>query len=290
MKIKSLLALGLSILIMSATAQAQDEVKMEKADWAAQVAAQQQQQAAQQRTIDSLNKAINGTKDEGTKVDQETEQVWQEIYAALGTDKAGVEAYKKQITDLEAKVAEQAKLSDEALSKPEKQKELEALKAEVAALKKDKRYALTETYNKVNDLNSRVDQLISRGKNYTPPKPRHDSYSVVMGDYLWRISGKKEVYSDPFQWVKIYSANREQIKNPDLIYANQTFVIPRSEEANEYWVQRGDNLKSIAQSRLGNPSDWWKIYNANKNVIDNINKGADTKVIYPHTILIIPKN
>lgn len=281
MNLAKVLMLGLSFILFTTVLQAQEE-KMKKEDWTNSINTLTQQQTAHQIKIDSLNKAITGVKEEGAKVDAETEAVWNEIYAAVGTDKAGVDAMKKQCSDLEARITEQSKLSDEALSK--KVAELEALKAEVEALKKDKRYALTEIYNKVNDLTNRCDQLISRGKNYTPPKPRHDSYSVVIGDFLWRISGKKEVYSDPFQWMKIYSANRDQIRNPDLIYPAQTFVIPRAQEANEYWVQRGDNLKTISQSVYGSPSDWVKIYNANKSII-----GEDSNTIYPHTILIIPK-
>lgn len=281
MKLARILMLGLAFVLFGSGLRAQEE-KMKKEDWTNTVNTLNQQQTGLQKQIDSLNKAITGVKDEGAKVDAETEAMWNEIYAAVGTDKAGVDAMKKQCSDLEARIGEQSKLSDEALSK--KVAELEALKAEVEALKKDRRYALTEIYNKVNDLTNRCDQLISRGKNYTPPKPRHDSYSVVIGDYLWRISGKKDVYSDPFQWMKIYSANRDQIKNPDLIYPAQTFVIPRAQEANEYWVQRGDNLKSISQNVYGTPADWVKIYNANKSIL-----GEDSNTIYPHTILIIPK-
>lgn len=289
MKFLKSYVLALAMLITGSVLLAQ-EVKVKKEDWQKDLTAQQQQQTGLQKTIDSLNKDIEATKKQGSDADTESEQVWNEIYAAMGTDKAGVEAFKKQIADYEAVVANYSKMSDEELNRKNRQKELDSIKTLVVALKKDKRSALTETNNKINDLTSRIDQLISRGKNYTPPKPRHDSYAVVFGDYLWRISGKKETYSDPFQWVKIYSANREQITNPDLIYPNQTFIIPRSQEANEYWVQRGDNLKSISTSVYGNPGDWWKIYNANKNVIDNVSKGSGEHTIYPHTILIVPKN
>lgn len=283
MKLAKILMLGMAFVLFATGLQAQEE-KMKKEDWTNSINALNQQQTVYQRQIDSLNKEIAGTKEEGAKVDAENEALWKEMYTLCGTDKAGADEMKKMCSDLETRIAEQAKLSDEALSKKEKLAELEALKNEVNNLKKDKRYALPGIYEKVNDLSSRCDQLISRGKNYTPPKPRHDSYSVVLGDYLWRISGKKDVYSDPFQWMKIYSANRDQIRNPDLIYPAQTFVIPRAQEANEYWVQRGDNLKSISQSVYGSPSDWVKIYNANKSII-----GEDSNTIYPHTILIIPK-
>lgn len=46
-------------------------------------------------------------------------------------------------------------------------------------------------------------------------------------DCLWRIAEYPEIYGDPFQWPKIYSANRDQIKDPDLIFPGQVFQIPR---------------------------------------------------------------
>ncbi len=282
MKVFNILVLGLVLVLGTQLANAQEE-KMKKEDWTNEMGGLSNQQGNLQYQIDSLNKSITGTKEEGEKADKETEDTWNEIYALIGTDKAGVEEMKKKLSDLETRLNDYAKMSDEALSKIVDSL-LVPLKNEIDANKKDKRYALTEIYNKVNDLSNRADQLVQRGKSYTPPKPKHDTYVVNIGDYLWRISGKKDVYADPYQWIKIYSANRDQIRNPDLIYPNQSFTIPRSAESNEYWVVRGDYMKGIAQKVYGNPSDWVKIYNANKKII-----GEDASRIYPHTILIIPK-
>jgi hypothetical protein len=50
-------------------------------------------------------------------------------------------------------------------------------------------------------------------------------YLVVTGDTLWDISGMKITYKDNFQWPLIFKANRDQIKDPDLIYPKQEFLI-----------------------------------------------------------------
>ena len=52
-----------------------------------------------------------------------------------------------------------------------------------------------------------------------------DSYQVVRGDSLWKISGKPEIYSDPYQWPLIYKTNADQIKDADLIFPGQQFAI-----------------------------------------------------------------
>lgn len=53
------------------------------------------------------------------------------------------------------------------------------------------------------------------------------SHTVTKGECLWWISEYKHIYNDPFMWPLIYKANRDQIKNPDLIYPGQQFEIPR---------------------------------------------------------------
>ncbi len=51
-------------------------------------------------------------------------------------------------------------------------------------------------------------------------------YTVVAGDSLSKIA--KRFYGDAQQWRRIYEANRDQIKNPDLIQPGQTFRIPEA--------------------------------------------------------------
>jgi hypothetical protein len=54
------------------------------------------------------------------------------------------------------------------------------------------------------------------------------AHTVVKGECLWWIAEYKEIYNDPFMWPLIFKANRDQISNPDLIYPNQVFQIPRA--------------------------------------------------------------
>jgi nucleoid-associated protein YgaU len=65
---------------------------------------------------------------------------------------------------------------------------------------------------------------VEGGSSSTAPAPSGRSYTVVKGDSLSKIA--KHLYGDAQKWRKIYEANREQIKNPDLIYPGQTFTIP----------------------------------------------------------------
>lgn len=50
------------------------------------------------------------------------------------------------------------------------------------------------------------------------------TYVVVAGDSLSKIA--KRYYGDANQWHRIHEANRDQIKNPDLIHPGQKLTIP----------------------------------------------------------------
>ncbi len=52
------------------------------------------------------------------------------------------------------------------------------------------------------------------------------TYTVVAGDTLSKIA--KREYGDAAKWHRIYEANKDTIKNPDLIYPGQTFKIPNA--------------------------------------------------------------
>jgi uncharacterized protein YidB (DUF937 family) len=56
------------------------------------------------------------------------------------------------------------------------------------------------------------------------PAPQEQWYTVASGDSLSKIA--KRYYGDAQQWRRIYDANREEVKNPDLIHPGQKLRIP----------------------------------------------------------------
>ena len=48
---------------------------------------------------------------------------------------------------------------------------------------------------------------------------------VVRGDNLWNIA--RAHYGDGFRYTVIYGANKDQIRDPDLIYPGQVFSLPK---------------------------------------------------------------
>jgi len=64
---------------------------------------------------------------------------------------------------------------------------------------------------------------VSGGASSTAPAAGQ-TYTVKSGDSLSKIA--KHIYGDGNKWHRIYEANRDKIKNPDLIHPGQELTIP----------------------------------------------------------------
>jgi nucleoid-associated protein YgaU len=65
---------------------------------------------------------------------------------------------------------------------------------------------------------------VSGGSSSTADAKGTRSYTVAKGDSLSKIA--KHFYGDVKQWKKIFEANKDIIKNPDLIFPGQVIKIP----------------------------------------------------------------
>jgi len=65
------------------------------------------------------------------------------------------------------------------------------------------------------------------------PVASSGDYRVVSGDNLWDISAKSDIYSNPYQWPLIYKANKDKIKDADLIYPGQDLAIDQGASAGD---------------------------------------------------------
>lgn len=80
-------------------------------------------------------------------------------------------------------------------------------------------------------------RIIEEKKKQEANKPKHKTYKVrdipKRRDCLWRIAEYDFIYNDPFRWPIIYTANKKDIIDPDLIFPGQVFIIPSVEETSE---------------------------------------------------------
>ena len=95
---------------------------------------------------------------------------------------------------------------------------------------------MDKVFGKDDDDKKKADfSNVQSGSSSTAPAPRPAApaatpastgrtYTVQAGDSLSKIA--KREYGDAAQWKKIHEANKDTIKNPDLIHPGQTLRLP----------------------------------------------------------------
>jgi len=61
------------------------------------------------------------------------------------------------------------------------------------------------------------------------PREYPYAHKVEQDEWLGKIAGYWEIYNDYRKWPLIFEANRDKIKDADLIFPNEDLVIPRQD-------------------------------------------------------------
>lgn len=206
MEFKKYLISFVSVLfLLSVSAFAQEEMTSD--EWEAEMTRLKDKKESLTNEVSALQNEVNNLK--ATKL-QSYEDCVNELYSMVGATKADVDNFRKAVNELDGKVRRKEG------PKVDRQKDLDALKM-------NKISALPEFFDKVhNQMQRSLDSWVEEVKE--------TNYTVVRGDHLWGIARKSEHYGNGFAWPMIYKANRDKIKNPDLIYPKQVFSIPKLSE------------------------------------------------------------
>lgn len=210
MKNIKILSVFAIIALFSALSFAQE---MTKEQWQNEMNSLKAKKSALTNEINALRTDVDNLKSMNL---QDPEECIDELYQMVGANRSDVDNFRRAVNDLNGKINRKEG------PKADRQTDLNVLKV-------NKISALPEFFNKVHvDMQKELDNWIEESKEI--------HYTVVRGDHLWGIARKKEHYGNPFAWPVIYKANRDQIKNPDLIFPKQVFKIPNltEEEKSKY--------------------------------------------------------
>ena len=197
------------------------EDELSASDWEKQMFDLNQKKAALLGQLDASNKDIDKLKNQSSDLDKQLIDAENALYSSVGMNKNSLVEFRKKFDETEKKINNKIGTCEDA--KKMYFNEIEASKAK----------CLPEFYDRYLAMKSKLDTWCKElGKT-----GQTGQYTVVKGDCLWRIAGKKEIYSNSKYWPKLWEANEEgvisapahtpmKIRNPNLIYPGQVLKVP----------------------------------------------------------------
>ncbi|MFC2093838.1 LysM peptidoglycan-binding domain-containing protein [Bacteroidota bacterium] len=186
--------------------------------------------------LNLLNSEIDALKKTSSEKDAEISKSKENLYKAVGTTESGVEEFRKNFNALEKIIL--GRVGD----KEDAEKKFTAMQA-----------------SKVKCLPEFWDRYQAMKKNLAAweVKGIANTYTVIKGDCLWKISGMESIYGNPRLWPVLWDANKDgvvsapayvpkAIRNPNLIYPGQVLRVPRlSEDEKEKSQNKSSGIRKI---------------------------------------------
>ncbi|MFQ5797323.1 MAG: LysM peptidoglycan-binding domain-containing protein [Bacteroidota bacterium] len=230
---------------------AEAQEKMSKEEWQSQITEFTAKRNQLKSQLDQLNSEISGLKARISEFEAAIQRCKDETYALVKVTDAEIQAFDRELRELERRVEELSRMSDEQLLK--NKSELDKISSALGELGESKIGVLPEFYDRIVRLENRIaalrKSLVGKEKVYTVGTWKRDR------DCLWNIAKKKDIYDNAWRWPKIWQGNRDQIKDPDLIYPGQKLKIPsaapltagESKAANAYYQKKAAMTPEITE-------------------------------------------
>ena len=216
-------------------------------------------------TLGALAKDIDGLN--GTLADNNLLKAENDMYAAIGMDKAGLSDFRRKFDETEKKISNRAGTC------------ADARKMYFDEIGGSKAKCLPEFDSRYITMKSKLEAWEKDGCGIA----KTDQYIVVKGDCLWRIAGKKEIYNNSRFWPKLWEANEngvvsapgktpKKITNPNLIYPGQVIKVPVLSAADLSKLKDKTYIRGTQ-----NKSDKFKKDNGTNNKVKTKDIKKDTK-------------
>ncbi len=172
--------------------------------------------------LEQLSKDIDAVKKTSADKDAAVLKAEDDLYASVGSTKSGVATYRTNFESVE-------KLINSKTGKKED------VGGALDLLEGSKIKCLPEFSDRIKKMRTAYDK-------WGDVVVKQAGYTVVKGDCLYKIAGKKEIYSNVKMWPVLWEANEKgvvsappkvakTIKNPNLIYPGQVLKVPALTDA-----------------------------------------------------------
>lgn len=219
---KRLSLVALFLLITSVGALSQE---MSKEEWQRQIAEMTTKRDSLKTVLTGLqNDNANLKKQDEDKAAQ-TKKLSDELASLIGSQEAPFTAMLDKIDNL---INELSKLSNQDLWA--RRADVDTAQSWLDGAKQNALSSIDKFAQRIQDDQAKLDALKKTIQTTMEAAKAGQTYTVGTWardrDCLWNIAKKPKIYDNAFLWPKIWQGNRDQIKNPDLIYRGQKLKIP----------------------------------------------------------------
>jgi len=251
MKYRSLLYLLVAAVFVTSFAvmNLEAEDRMTRDEWEQQMAEFTQQRDELRQRLDALEADVDELNNQIASKRAEYNECREEILAMVGATEAQIRSLVERIQQLENQVSALERLSDQDLLT--RRGEVDEVKEAVSELKGNRQTAHPDVYDRLMALDERVNNLYDRLERmvvtYTVGTWSRDR------DCLWNIAKKGDIYDNAWLWPRIWQANRDKIRDPDIIHPGQRLQVPpkgdgrmsssEQDAANRYYREVREGLR-----------------------------------------------
>jgi nucleoid-associated protein YgaU len=202
-----------------------EELKCKEAD--ARIKLFSDQNATLKAKLDAVNADIAKAESDLAAAITSLKKCNDDIYALVGATEADVNAFRQRLGQIEGRVRELQRLTQEQLG--QRQADVRSVDRDLNVLAQEQVAVLPEFFDRIVSLHGDIQRLYVKNpeKNYVVGTWAENR------DCLWNIAGRAEIYADPMLWPRIWQANIEQIKNPDVIQPGWTLKVPANAPLND---------------------------------------------------------
>jgi hypothetical protein len=193
--------------------------------------------------LDTLNSEIARLQQISRANDSIIENYENDIYALVGTDKNGVNDFRRKFEETEKRITSKTGTPSD------------ARRSWFDEIANGKIRCLPEFQERYISMKRQLEDW--EGMITKAPVTTEGTYTVVKGDCLWRISEMK--YNSPYYWPAIWEANKngvvnqdelpdprhKAVMNPNYIYPGQVLKIPSLNPE----IKKGDFKERIKKFR-----------------------------------------
>lgn len=204
------------------------QTKMSKDEWQQEMQDNTKLRDDLKQQLASLSKDIDDLNQQLASLDRQIQTTKDATMALVGTTAEMRQEFEQKLSTLESTVDNLTRMSDADLAVHDG--DVKEAQTQKDALMKQKIAAITEYYRRLQAIQHKLDGLRNTIALQAIDAKHQKIYVVKTWakerDCLWNIAKKPSIYDNALLWPKIFEGNRDQIKDPNLIYPRERLKIP----------------------------------------------------------------